>query len=282
MGHLVGRTNRRITAFNSKPLYERLVSSLAVAIVNNNKGYLEFVFDRKRPINEADRAKLLYLAVTYNRINIVRLLLNNSFAATSVVPNKTNSVLEYACARGQHKMALLLLEHGADPNSHNGRALLLAVQSKAYKYIDVIHELISAGADPNAFHGAALSAAAQKGDTDVINILCRSGADPAINNNEALKQAYKHNKHKAILSLLYYGADPNIISEDQNSEIHKLARQVEMHRSGYVQEIPLKSLFCFTYKSQQQKDIEYLDTVKSQECVAEHRVAQVESSMRAV
>lgn len=200
--------------------------------------------------------EFLYKATINNNLPITRLLLDNG-----ANPNGLNGgILIEATAPGRANLLQILLNNGGTVNIHDGLLLTTAVRQKN---TDLVFKLLNNGANPNINNGVALVEAAKTGNYKIINLLCRYKANPNINESDALKQAESKGHRKAMMSLLYYGADENVLKKDKNQELVRLVYRVK-HNS--VQEFEPKFFLCIPYKSQQQKDYEYLHELNQSAC----------------
>jgi len=92
-------------------------------------------------------------------------------------------LLMFAALRGHEAVCRLLLQHGAQANANNGKALYWAVHNG---HAHVVALLLQHGADVNAESGRALSCAAQQGHEAVVSLLLQHAAPHAGNLNMAL------------------------------------------------------------------------------------------------
>ncbi|MCA9934600.1 MAG: ankyrin repeat domain-containing protein [Ardenticatenaceae bacterium] len=176
------------------------------------------------PTREIDEQ--LFAAVTANDTDTVKQFLN-----AGADPNTVNSegipVLVRAIrGAGNTNIIKLLLEFGADVNSHNGSEHAFLPQAAWAGQLEIVQLLLDAGADVNAtkdftarsgvlFHQASAVLHAVDGNhIEVVKLLIAYGAD--VNQTEwnnkghALFSAAFYNYPEMVALLLNNGADPQI------------------------------------------------------------------------
>lgn len=127
-----------------------------------------------------------------------------------------------AAHRGSQAIVKLLLENGADPNSHrDGRTLLyMAADDEAIAKL-----LLENGADPNFHHAdrkTILCKAVGKGNEAVVKLLLENGADVnvhsphGLNGDTALSKAVREDEEAIVKLLLENGAGAN--TQDANGD----------------------------------------------------------------
>lgn len=128
------------------------------------------------------------------------------------------SALNAAAEHGNYKVALALLEKGADPNTHS-EVFGGVLQAAAYGgHKKVVQLLVERGANINAqggYYGNALQAAASKNHDKVVHLLLEKGADVHVQGGHlgnALQAAAGNfeDSSEIIKLLLEKGADPNV------------------------------------------------------------------------
>lgn len=128
------------------------------------------------------------------------------------------SALNAAAENGNYKVALALLEIGADPNTHS-EVFGDVLQAAAYGgHKRVVQLLVERGANINAqggYYGNALQAAASKNHEKVVQLLLEKGANVHAQGGHlgnALQAAAANSKDSSMIVelLLERGADPNI------------------------------------------------------------------------
>ncbi len=147
-------------------------------------------------VEDEKRMTPIILATIGGHLEAVRLLLRAG-AHSQPLPGFEHTGLRAAALFGQEDIAMLLLAHGADPNSQSagGRTPLMASclprqfvgleQSKR-----ILQLLLRAGAavnDQNDLGETALFLAASRGHREQCEILLTAGADPNIRNKEGLR-----------------------------------------------------------------------------------------------
>lgn len=246
------RHNPAVSSSN-KSLYERVRLHFRNAILNND---VKFVSDALRTFADTSvltKPRFLTVAVMTNNLEITRLLLEKGADA-----NAMNGIaLQEACREGRSRMVKLLLSHGANPNLNNKSSLVLAVKHKDLK---IAEALLDGGADPNFNNGEPLLTAVKQGDHKMISLLCRRGANPNHNDDEALLLAEKKKHRRCLLSLVYYSSHAGCL---QSKESQELVRSVLSYKMDGVRDFEPKQILCFSVKSQEQKDWEYLDKLQS-------------------
>jgi ankyrin repeat protein len=159
------------------------------------------------------------------------------------------SALVVATHSGHSALALLLLEHGADPNAIGSgyTALQIAIRQGD---VEVVKALLGRGADPNArlikptparrlsddvalarplVGTTPLWLAADFGETEIVRILTAAGADPRLTANDGstpLIASIGRNEARALEIVKYLaerGANVNAADESGNTALHKAA-----------------------------------------------------------
>lgn len=228
------------------------------AILDGDRKFVRAVLNKASKENKPRfiTDDFLYLAIAKNDFEITKLLLEHG-----ANPNALNGgvVLETIRPKNSAMLELLLLK-GADPNINDGMLLTQAVKGGDF---DLAQLLLLYDADPNANNGEALSTAAKNGKYKLVNLLCHYGANPNNDDTKALTLAEKHKHHRTMLSLLYYGADSSCF---EKSSHFQLARLVLRTKIGSVQEFEPKHFLCIPYKSQEQKDYDYVISLMHAHC----------------
>lgn len=161
----------------------------------------------------------------------------------------------------------------------SGRRILitsdLLMTAVAMGNIEIIRLMLEHGANPNCRNGEPLALAAQDGEYKIVNLLCQYGANVNINNSKVLELAEKGSSHRTLLSLIYFSNSEYCFSKDST---RALARSVSSYKRGGIRDFEPKQILCFNFKSQAEKDWDYLDSLRAQEChsnVRESRMSRV-------
>ncbi|KAB8212112.1 ankyrin repeat-containing domain protein [Aspergillus parasiticus] len=159
-----------------------------------------------------------------NSIETVRMLIErgadvNASSSFNSGPGPRGSRLACALRFDRKDIALLLLEHGAQPNSPAEKiekyyTTPLNIACGHNRDVDMVNLLLDQGADVNArleFQDTALATACRNGDMEIIRLLLRRGAhvDPGA------FLAATHVGHVEVMDLIREGrSDFNALSED--------------------------------------------------------------------
>ncbi|HUA66465.1 MAG TPA: ankyrin repeat domain-containing protein [Alphaproteobacteria bacterium] len=130
-----------------------------------------------------------------------------------------------AAAKGQLKVAVFLLDHGAEVNAGGRGGPPLVAAAKAGQ-MTMVELLLEHGADVNIGSGAALDAAIEHGYETVAETLLKAYADVNVENNSGetpLMLAAKGGKTNFIQMLLNAGANPNIADNDGVTALSRAA-----------------------------------------------------------
>lgn len=144
-----------------------------------------------------DNKSALIWSIENDRSAVVDLLARNNATNVNIVNPKTGETpLAVAIRRGRHKMALLLMDHGADVNrpDHQGDTpLLMAIQNRNdcwehYRCRELVSALLEKGADINAARpvdGATpLFLATRLDDVYLVDVLLQNKADTEVRDNK--------------------------------------------------------------------------------------------------
>lgn len=131
---------------NSMEICQLLLNHGANVLVGSGYKSENQIINRPRtPVYQFSRfySPLMH-AISYNRVNICRLLLENG-ARMHFVDSTGQTMLEFAAEKGYLEICELLLKHDADPNE----PLWFAAR---YGHMDVCHLLLDNGANVNHLH----------------------------------------------------------------------------------------------------------------------------------
>ena len=175
-----------------------------------------------------DRYSLLITAISYNKMDIVNMLLELG-ASTEIQNPRGETPLYIACSSNKINinMVKLLLRYGAEINKiirFGGDTVLKSAIS--FENIEIVKLLLDNGADPNLgddknnspLHNAASSHSFDEGiNAEIIKLLLQYGADINSTNVVGITPLFfaclVHN-HLNIDTLLEYGADPYILNNE--------------------------------------------------------------------
>ncbi|HEX2751606.1 MAG TPA: ankyrin repeat domain-containing protein [Alphaproteobacteria bacterium] len=159
-------------------------------------------------------------------------------------PQALNDALFKSARDGDIWRVETALNHGADINFREGRALLGAVSGKHHKIVDflinkgidlapvindalceaahngdviLVEKFLKSGANANSDNAEALSLAIPRGKVDVFRLLLAAGADARARGGILLHQTISHGHGDAAKLMLQYGADPEVFYRDMNA-----------------------------------------------------------------
>lgn len=169
---------------------------------------------------EKDGETALGHAISRNKINIVKLLLDKGANVNLVNPANGESPLSSAVANKSVEIVEMLLKAGANPDRANIDKLtpLGAVMGNDETSAKIVKLLLAAGANPNQRAGLdgdmVLVSWSRQGHTEIVKLLLAAGADPDSKDSEhffetSLFVASRDNYKEIVKLLLEAGADPN-------------------------------------------------------------------------
>ena len=173
------------------------------------------------------RATATGYAACYERVDIVKTLIEAGADVNAAALNDGASPLVLASSFGNVAMAKLLLEAGADVNTadHKGKSALYWAAS--YGHADVVKMLLEAGADVNSpatDRMPVLIGAAAEGNVDVVNMLLEAGVDVNAadekNRLTALIGAAAKGHVQMVNMLLEAGAETDAADKDGKTAIN--------------------------------------------------------------
>lgn len=187
----------------------RVYNNLANAIRENNKETVKDILLAYPTIvnetNHIDPVTPLAMATDYNRINIVKILIEHG-ADLNLATVRRSPPLYIASMKHNYKIARLLIEHGANVNitSSSGNTPLHIVED-----LNLANLLVSSGANINAKNNNGLtplytvaSILTNVGSNlEIIKMLINHGADV----NEVLTRAARDGNVNAILKFIKVG-----------------------------------------------------------------------------
>jgi ankyrin repeat protein len=197
------------------PDFTRSGDELPVQIVLSNKPFNSELFallKSKSKKVETVNQQLFLDAVENNNPDVVKKLLEQGLDPNSRLGGG-KTVLYHAVEKGYEKVAMVLLDKGADSKNTGGTLpiLELAVRSNM---IHVVKHVLDAGANPDirtneGFNLAEI--AVYKGYPEVLELLLSKKAGVKL--DYAVLWAIRDGKGKAVPVLLKYGANPNVLSQ---------------------------------------------------------------------
>ena len=213
----------------SIPLSRAVTSSLfSYACQSGDEATFELCLSRGVNINDRSQGDPLVDAYNYKHMNIVELLINNSYDLNykDLVDPYRNSLI-CACENNDEKLATLLLDHGADVNISAGtyndnddsidlNSFQASPLNSACRHghFTLAKFLIARGADVNQLDGSALTLASLIGHYKLVEELLERKANVnavgAANLIIALIAAIKNGHIEVTRLLLMKGADPDI------------------------------------------------------------------------
>lgn len=127
----------------------------------------------------------------------------------------STSALMTAADFDQAKVAVLLLQRGADPNLTTAEGWSPLLSAAYYGHADMVRLLLGAGARPNTaetrYGYSPLTIAASKGHTEVVRLLLDAGADRSVkarNGRDAADMARDHGHMETLEVLNSYQPSP--------------------------------------------------------------------------
>ncbi|KAJ0160764.1 Ankyrin-2 [Colletotrichum tanaceti] len=157
---------------------------------------------------------------------------NNGYGKGAITADELSEALEKASRFGYTEIVQLLLDLGADANSHSkdGRLPLRSATERGSKH--TVQLLLRAGAQVNAqsrhdhddYGDTAIFAAAERGHTRILRLFLRNGGDPNLRskpseNGFALHAATRFGHKEAVLLLLDNGANINAQTEKSGTAL---------------------------------------------------------------
>ncbi|KAK7445076.1 hypothetical protein VKT23_014938 [Stygiomarasmius scandens] len=131
-------------------------------------------------LNDDSHEWALRAAAEYQRIDIMRFVLDIEGVNVNAKDDFGTTPLQDAARDGEENIIKLLIEKGADVNVEGGRYGTALQAAACWGRLGVVKLLIAKGADVNAkagIEGTALEAAANTGHLDIMKFLLEHGAD---------------------------------------------------------------------------------------------------------
>lgn len=130
---------------------------------------------------EKHGAELVVHALRRGRDDVALFLLDHGVdpnAATRGPAGQPATLLTMACAYKRWRVAIALVEKGADVNGADGRALMFCAEASEDEVaFGTMVLLLDTGADPNLFDGGAMRSAAFSGSLLAMKLLANAGFD---------------------------------------------------------------------------------------------------------
>ena len=173
----------------------------------------------------------LYYAALCGFVNIVKRLLESRPEDIDTLGRDGGTPLHAALRSGHSDVALLLLEHMADPNarnSHDETPLQIASRKGDIK---AMQSLIDCGANPDQKsreNETPLSLASSKGNLDAVRLLLKHNAVVDLQvarGRTALHVAAQHGHYNIARLLLNHGANVNAEEKNLRTPLHLAADQ---------------------------------------------------------
>jgi ankyrin repeat protein len=177
----------------------------------------------------------LMFAVGWNRGAAMRFLVENKFDLNAL-SRSGNSALTFAVLRKQERLAMQLLEMGANPNAFDPKkaqsALELAVANRMFGLANALLDrgALPGGCEPTAagFSAPPLHRAAAMGELALVQRLLEKGADVRELDSEgfgALMHACMANNAEIVQVLLKRGLSPNEPAPDGQTPLSMAVRK---------------------------------------------------------
>ena len=173
----------------------------------------------------SSKGDALYVAVKYDRLPLVRLLLEYG-ADVNASGSRDCSLLQMAIeseGRTNIELAKILLEHGADVDFQDSQGRSVTQFAAARGRVELVQLLLDHGANVNVQGGiwsSALGAATWHDRLDIVRILLDHGADsslqPIDTRHSLLHEAVESNNLDILVLLYERGADVHL--ETMNDE----------------------------------------------------------------
>ncbi|KAJ7241265.1 ankyrin repeat-containing domain protein [Mycena rebaudengoi] len=190
-------------------------SSFWVAALFGLEEITRHLLHSDKSINEEEKEGSLIVALEWNCLGVVRLLIKHGTNGNTQQPFIGNA-LQVVSEAGYSRAVQLLLENGADVNLQgccHGTALQAA---SVEGHTEVVQLLLKHGADVNTQGGkyeTPLQAASRRGSSQVVQLLLKNGADVDLLGGKygtALQAASQWENMEVVKLLIENGADVNI------------------------------------------------------------------------
>lgn len=168
----------------------------------------------------------LHIAIANNDHKLAIFLLQNG-ADPNLSFDGLNTPLRVAAINNRKEMVKILIKYGADPNlkDHNGITTLQSLVMHNQK--QMVTFLLKNGANPNlcsdTFFYSPLHSAITYSSNKMVRILLKNGAEPNLkgyHDETQLFYAVQNNKKNIVRTLLHYGADPNLKNDYEYTALY--------------------------------------------------------------
>jgi ankyrin repeat protein len=168
---------------------------------------------------ESDKPTPLMYAAKNGHISVVRFLLMRG-ASANVFTSNGQSAIALALQHGHPDTAVVLLEHGANPNTRSDATGLTLLEGAAWHgYTELFNKLLENGANLDLGDLTALEIAAQLGRVQMVEELLRRGADVNLNPDGQLSalDVAKIEGHTDVIEMLTAAGAAETQAEEFNS-----------------------------------------------------------------
>ena len=167
----------------------------------------------------------MYLAVSKNNIDIVKLLLKHG-ADVNIKDNDSNTPLHLAVSKNNIDIVNLLLKHGADVNTTDINSKTPLHRAVSNENIDIVKLLLKPEANVNIrdTYGRTPLHGASEENIDIVKLLLKHGADVNITTDyyrsTPLNLAVSKENIDIVKLLLKHGADVNTTDINSKTPLH--------------------------------------------------------------
>lgn len=191
-----------------------------LAAVNKNKFEAVRAILRKYPDVDVDQLNCIHWAVTFGRLEMVKLLIEAGAKLDSYGMAGKETPLKIAVSHNHVAIAEILLESGADPNLGSERSGIAPIMSAS---TDIVALLLRYNVNVNVADqkgGSPLLKAVEMNRPELVKILLDAGAVVDHTDNDgytALILAVENSLDSIVKVLLQYGADRSICAPSGRS-----------------------------------------------------------------